>query len=145
MLVVDISPRTGEACVGDLMGLEAQAVGLAGLVVGACTGTPSTSGRSGCWCSASAPSRPAHCASTPALGRADLGSGGLWTVDAGDVALVDEDGALLCRVDRVGEVFDLAESIRDAERRQADRSEPGSCALRLASGHIWPPAPRIQR
>ncbi|MFE9201201.1 hypothetical protein [Micromonospora sp. NPDC007230] len=61
---------------------------------------------------------------------------GPWTVDAGDGALADEDGALVVPADRVGEVFDLAESIRDAERRQADRrwaGEPPSAQISLGA------------
>ena len=37
-----------------------------------------------------------------------------------DVVLADEDGAIFVPADRLEELFGLAESIRDTERRQAD-------------------------
>ncbi|MEU5790536.1 hypothetical protein ABZ754_22775 [Micromonospora purpureochromogenes] len=50
---------------------------------------------------------------------------GQQTVDAHDVVLGDDDGVLFVPAERVGELFDLAESIRDTERRQADLIRAG--------------------
>ena len=79
MLVVDNAGRPDEACVGDLVVLEAQRSAVAGD----------------------------------------------WTVDASDLVLGDDDGVLFVPAGRAGEVFTLAETIRDTERRQADQIRAG--------------------
>jgi hypothetical protein len=45
---------------------------------------------------------------------------GQWTVTRDDVVLGDEDGIAFIPADRVDELFTLAESIRDTERRQSE-------------------------
>jgi hypothetical protein len=52
VLVVDNGGRLDEACVGDLVVLEAQAAGLEGIVIWGCIATPLTYERSGCRSSA---------------------------------------------------------------------------------------------
>jgi hypothetical protein len=59
VLVVDNGGRLDEACVGDLVALEAQAAGLEGLVTGGCIATRLTYERSGCRSSAWERSPPA--------------------------------------------------------------------------------------
>src|SRR5215217_8139495 len=66
VLVVDHGGRLDEACVGDLVALEAQAAGLEGLVIWGCIATQLTYGRSGCRSSAWEPSQPARNASMSA-------------------------------------------------------------------------------
>src|SRR5215217_5973705 len=64
VLVVDNGGRLDEACVGDLVALEAQAAGLEGLVIcGACIATQLTCERSGCRSSAWEQPQPARNAS----------------------------------------------------------------------------------
>ncbi|MEU8261517.1 hypothetical protein AB0C02_12965 [Micromonospora sp. NPDC048999] len=58
---------------------------------------------------------------------------GRWQVGSDDVALADDDGVLFVPARRLGELFDLAESIRDLERRQADRIRAGE-SLRAQVG-----------
>ncbi|MCW3842562.1 RraA family protein [Micromonospora yasonensis] len=126
VLVVDNGGRTDEACVGDLVVLEAQTAGLAGLVVWGlhrdtvdirAVGLPVFS-------LGATPTGPQRLDRRPAeaLTSARVGE---WTVGPDDVALADDDGVLFVPADRVGDLFDLAESIRDTERRQADRIRAG--------------------
>jgi len=51
---------------------------------------------------------------------------GEHTVSIRDVALADDDGAVFVPDDRVAEILDVAEGIRDAERRQAERIRGGN-------------------
>jgi regulator of RNase E activity RraA len=57
-----------------------------------------------------------------ALSSATIGD---WTVTREDVVLADEDGVVFVPADRVGELFDLAESIRDTEHAQASAIRAG--------------------
>ncbi|MFU8854187.1 RraA family protein [Micromonospora sp. SL1-18] len=126
VLVVDNAGRTDEACVGDLVVLEAQAADLAGVVVWGlhrdtvdirAVGLPMFS-------LGATPTGPQRLDPRPAeaLTSAQVGH---WQVGPDDVALADEDGVLFVPAVRVGELFDLAESIRDVERRQAERIRTG--------------------
>lgn len=126
VLVVDNGGRLEEACVGDLVVLEARAAGLSGLLVWGlhrdtaeirAIGLPVFS-------LGSLPSGPQRLDPRPpgALSSATVGQ---WTVTAGDLVLADDDGALFLPTARAGEVLGLAESIRDTERRQAERVADG--------------------
>jgi regulator of RNase E activity RraA len=126
VLVVDNAGRIDEACVGDLIALEAQAAGLSGIVIwglhrdtadiqaiglpvfslGAIPAGPQR-----------LDPRPAH-----ALESARVGD---WTVTREDLAFGDEDGALFVPAASVSEVLAAAEAIRNTERRQADRIRAG--------------------
>ncbi len=61
--------------------------------------------------------RPEH-----ALEAATVGD---WTVSIDDLVFGDEDGVLFVPASRAGEILTLAETIRDTERRQADRIRDG--------------------
>ena len=126
VLVVDNAGRLDEACVGDLVVLEAQAAGLAGVVVWGlhrdtadivAIGLPVFS-------LGAIPTGPLRLGARPedALGSAAAGD---WTVDASDLVLGDDDGVLFAPADRAGDLFTLAETIRDTERRQADQIRAG--------------------
>lgn len=134
ILVVDNGGRADEACVGDLVVLEARAAGLAGLVVwGAhrdtadlvAVGLPVFS-------LGATPSGPLELDPRPA-GALEHARVGPFTVGPQDLALADDDGVLFVPADRAGELFDLAGSIRDIERRQADRIRAGE-SLRVQVG-----------
>ncbi|HET6293501.1 MAG TPA: RraA family protein [Kribbella sp.] len=127
VLVVDNGGRRDEACVGDLMALEAQAAGISGLVVWGlhrdtvdirAIGLPVYS-------LGSLPTGPLRLDSLPpdALEFANVGE---WTVTTADVVLGDDDGVVFIPADRTAELFDLAESIRDKEHRQAERIRSGT-------------------
>jgi regulator of RNase E activity RraA len=126
VLVVDNGGRRDEACVGDLVALEAKAAGVAGLVVWGlhrdtvditAIGLPVFS-------LGALPTGPLRLDPQPAdaLSSATIGD---WAVTREDVVLADEDGVVFVPADRVGELFDLAESIRDTEHAQADAIRAG--------------------
>jgi len=126
VLVVDNGGRRDEACVGDLVALEAAAAGIAGIVIWGlhrdtvditAIGLPVFS-------LGALPTGPLRLDPQPAdaLSRATIGE---WTVTREDVVLADEDGAIFVPADRVDELLGLAESIRDTEHRQADEIRRG--------------------
>ena len=120
ILVVDNHGRLDESCVGDLITLEAQGAGLAGIVIWGLNrdtveireiGLPVFS-------LGTLPTGPLHAADRPddALTAARVGE---LTVTSEDAVFGDEDGVLFVPLDRVDEVLTHAEQIRDTERRQA--------------------------
>ena len=126
VLVVDNGGRRDVACVGDLLALEAAAAGVVGIVIWglhrdtvdiAAIGLPVFS-------LGALPTGPLRLDPQPAdaLSTATIGD---WTVTRDDVVLADEDGAIFVPADRLEELFGLAESIRDTERRQADAIRAG--------------------
>ncbi|GII87898.1 demethylmenaquinone methyltransferase [Sphaerisporangium siamense] len=127
VLVVDNGGRVDEACVGDLVVLEARAAGLDGIVIWGlhrdtadilAIGLPVFSVGATSTGPLKLDARPGD-----ALDSATVGE---WTVGRADVALGDDDGVLFVPGDRVGELLTLAEKIRDTERRQAERIRSGS-------------------
>jgi 4-hydroxy-4-methyl-2-oxoglutarate aldolase len=117
ILVVDNGGRLDEACVGDLVALEAQAAGLGGIVIWglhrdtadiAAIGLPVFS----------LGSLPAG----PLIIRESVAS---WSVSRDDIVVGDEDGVLFLPAASAEEVFTTAETIRDTERRQADLIRAG--------------------
>lgn len=126
VLVVDNGGRLDESCVGDLVALEAQAAGLAGIVIWglhrdtadiSAIGLPVFSlGKVPTGPLSLNPRHPA------ALESATVGE---WTVGQADLVFGDDDGVLFVPADRAGEIFSLAEKIRDTERRQAERARSG--------------------
>jgi regulator of RNase E activity RraA len=126
VLVVDNGGRLDEACVGDLMALEAQAAGLSGIVIWGlhrdtadirAIGLPVFS-------LGSIPTGPQRLDERPADALV-LARIGTWTATRDDLVLADDDGVLLVPVAHAGEVFGLAEAVRDTERRQADQIRGG--------------------
>jgi regulator of RNase E activity RraA len=126
VLVVDNGGRVDESCAGDLAVLEAKAAGLSGVVIWGlhrdtadvrAIGLPVFS-------LGSLPTGPLRldARAADALESARVGE---WTVTPGDAVFGDDDGVLFVPVARVSEVLDLAETIRDTERRQADRIRAG--------------------
>ncbi|MFK4223449.1 RraA family protein [Streptomyces sp. NPDC019890] len=126
VLVVDNGGRLDEACVGDLVVLEAQAAGLAGIVIWGlhrdtadirAIGLPVFS-------LGAIPTGPLSLDARPdvALESARVGD---WTVSREDVVLGDDDGVLFVPTARAADIFTLAESIRDTERRQAEQIRAG--------------------
>jgi 4-hydroxy-4-methyl-2-oxoglutarate aldolase len=149
VLVVDNGGRLDEACVGDLVALEAAGAGLAGIVIWGlhrdtaelrAIGLPVFS-------LGALPAGPATAEpyAATALERARLGD---QEATADDVVVADDDGVLLVPVDRAAEVAAAAGSIRDVERRQAERMAAGESlraqtrfpeylAARAASGRTF--------
>lgn len=126
VLVVDNGGRLDEACVGDLVVLEAQAAGLEGIVIWGlhrdtddiqAIGVPVFS-------LGAISTGPLRLDVRPddAVESATVGD---WAVDRADLVLGDDDGVLFVPAARAGELFTLAEKIRDTERRQAERIRAG--------------------
>ena len=126
VLVVDNGGRLDEACVGDLVALEAQAAGLEGLVIWGlhrdtadirAIGLPVFS-------LGAIPTGPQRLDVRPqdALASATVGD---WAVGREDLVLGDDDGVLFVPAASAGGLFAVAETIRDTERRQAERVRAG--------------------
>jgi regulator of RNase E activity RraA len=126
VLVVDNGGRLDEACVGDLVVLEAQAAGLEGIVIWGLhrdtadirvIGLPVFS-------LGAIPAGPQRLDARPpdALAAAAVGE---WTVTGADLVLGDDDGVLFVPAARAAGLFTIAETIRDTERRQADQIRAG--------------------
>ena len=120
VLVVDNAARTDEACVGDLIVLEAQAAGLAGVVIWGlhrdtadilAIGLPVFS-------LGSCPAGPAspRPRSADALASAFVDE---WTVTSDDLMYADDDGVIAVPAARAVEVMSIAETIRTTEAGQA--------------------------
>ena len=126
VLVVDNGGRLDESCVGDLVALEVQTAGLEAIVIWGlhrdtadikAIGLPVFS-------LGAIPTGPQRLDVRPkdALESAVLGD---WTVSREDLIFADDDGVLVLPLARAGEVFTLAETIRDTERRQAEHMRAG--------------------
>ena len=126
VLVVDNGGRLDEACVGDLVVLEAQAASLEGMVIWGlhrdtadirAIGLPVFS-------LGAIPAGPQRLDARPpdALASAAVAQ---WTVTGADLVLGDDDGVLFVPAARAVELFTIAETIRDTERRQADQIRAG--------------------
>ena len=126
VLVVDNDGRTDEACVGDLTVLEAQAVGVAGLVVwGLHRDTPELLEIA----------MPVFSCGTNPLGPLRLDAQepdalefariGAHKITRDDAVFADDDGVVFVPLARVDEVLEAARSIRDVEREQARRIRDG--------------------
>lgn len=123
VLLIDNDGRTDEACVGDLVAIEARLAGVAGLVVWGChrdtdelavIGLPVFSLGP---CPASPAPRP-----VPGGNREAAGAFETW---AGDVAVGDCDGLVVVPSTMYQEVVDVAQTIVQAEQHQADAALNG--------------------
>jgi 4-hydroxy-4-methyl-2-oxoglutarate aldolase len=126
VLVVDNAGRVDEACVGDLVVLEAQAAGLAGLVIWGLhrdTADITTIGLP-VFSAGSCPAGPAspRPRAPDALDRASVDG---WTVTSDDMIFADEDGVIAVPTSRADEVLSIARTIRDTEAGQAKRIKAG--------------------
>jgi 4-hydroxy-4-methyl-2-oxoglutarate aldolase len=126
VLVVDNGGRLDQACVGDLVVLEAQAASLEGMVIWGlhrdtadirAIGLPVFS-------LGAIPAGPQRLDARPpdVLASAAVAQ---WTVTGADLVLGDDDGVLFVPAARAAELFTIAETIRDTERRQADQIRAG--------------------
>ncbi|RIX27731.1 RraA family protein [Amnibacterium setariae] len=125
VLVVDNAGRLDEACLGDLLVLEAAGAGLAGVVVWGLHRDTGDLRRIG----------------LPLLSVGALPTGplphhereqrddvrvGEWPVAAGDLVVADDDGVVLVDAASAEAVLAAARGIRDAERAQAERIAGGA-------------------
>jgi regulator of RNase E activity RraA len=126
VLAVDNGGRLDEACVGDLVALEAQAAGMAGMVIWGLHRDTADIREIGLpvFSLGAIPTGPLRLDSRAhdALASAVVGD---WAVNREDLVLGDDDGVLFLPSQQAEEIFTLAEKIRDTERRQAERIRAG--------------------
>jgi regulator of RNase E activity RraA len=126
VLVVDNDGRDDEACVGDLVTLEAQRAGLAGIVIwGLHRDSAELRGiRLPVFSQGHLPVGPQR-ASAPAPDALTSARCGDATVTSEDVVLGDDDGVLFFPAGRAADIAQTATAIRDTERAQAARMRLG--------------------
>lgn len=126
VLVVDNGGRIDEACVGDLVVLEARAAGLGGVVVwGLHRDTADIRAIDlPVFSMGSVPTGPLRLDGRAgnALEAAAVGE---WRVGRADVVFGDDDGVLFVPGEQAEDLLALAERIRDTERGQAERIRSG--------------------
>jgi regulator of RNase E activity RraA len=126
VLVVDNGGRTDESCVGDLTVLEAQAAGVAALVVwGLHRDTPELREIDvAVWSHGTLPLGPLRLdpQEEDALEWARVGN---HIVTRDDVVFADDDGVVFVPAARVDEVIETARMIGEVEREQARRIRAG--------------------
>ncbi|MGW7357737.1 RraA family protein [Streptomyces sp. NPDC054802] len=131
VLFIDNEGRTDEACVGDLVAIEARLAGVAGLVVWGCHRDSDELAVIRLPVFSLGP-----CPSSPTV-RPDTGGEAERTfpVEAGDIAVGDSDGLVVVPVGIHSEVADVARTIVVAEQRQAEQALRG---VSLREQLAWP-------
>jgi regulator of RNase E activity RraA len=126
VLVVDNGGRLDEACVGDLVALEAQAAGMEGMVIWGlhrdtadirAIGLPVFS-------LGAIPTGPLRLDARPS-GALESAAVGHFSVTRDDLVLGDDDGVVFIPSRQAEEIFALADTIRATEQRQAERIRAG--------------------
>ena len=126
VLVIDNAGRLDEACVGDLMVLEAANAGLAGIVIWGLHRDTAEVREIGLpvFSLGSMPTGPLR--NDPRAPDAlDAATIGAWTVTRDDMVFADDDGVLFVPSAALKGVVSAAEAIRDTEVSQADRMRAG--------------------
>ncbi|MFH9404460.1 RraA family protein [Streptomyces sp. NPDC017638] len=121
VLFIDNGGRTDEACMGDLVAIEARLAGMAGLVVWGCHRDTDELALIRLPVFSLGP-----CPSSPTL-RPDTGdtTGQPFPFEPGDVAVGDSDGLIVIPAKTYSEVVDVARTIVAAEQRQAEKALHG--------------------
>lgn len=126
VLVVDNQGRRDEACVGDLMTLEAAGAGLAGIVIWGLHRDSAEIREIGLpvFSQGSLPTGPLRLdpRADDALVAATIGE---WTITRDDLVFADDDGVLFVPASAAEDVLLAAERVRDTERAQAEKSRGG--------------------
>ena len=126
IMVIDNNGRMDEGCIGDLTALEAQACGLAGIIVWGChrDTTDLRKIRFPVFSLGAFPAGPRRldARDSNSLESARFGD---VVVNAGDAVFADADGVLFVPIPKVEEVISAARAIYHAERRQAEAIRSG--------------------
>jgi regulator of RNase E activity RraA len=126
VLLADNGGRTDEACIGDLVTLEAARAGLAGIVIWGFNRDSAEIRRIGLPVFSlgqlSAGPRRDDRRPEDSLGSADLGD---HAVTADDVIYADDDGVVVVPVSELTEIERIARQIFETERAQADQARSG--------------------
>ena len=127
VLVIDDNGRRDQACIGDLVAGEAKLAGLAGILVWGChrdtqeiraLGLPVFSFGAFPSGPRTASERDPHALTSARVGDV--------VVDAGDVVVADDDGAIFLPADKVREIAAAARTIREREHQQAELLAAGN-------------------
>jgi regulator of RNase E activity RraA len=126
VLVIDNEGRRDEACVGDLMTLEAAGAGLAGIVIWGLHRDTAEIREIGLpvFSQGSMPTGPLRLdpRADDALDAATFGD---WTITRDDIVFADDDGVLFVPASAVENVLLAAEKVRDTEYAQGEKSRGG--------------------
>ena len=126
ILVVDNAGRMDEACVGDLIALEARQAGIAGIVIwGLHRDTPELIEIGlPVFSLGATPTGPLRLdpRETEALVSARVGA---WTLTRDDLVMADENGVLFVPASMALELAEMARGVRETEHRQADAMRQG--------------------
>lgn len=120
ILVIDNQGRKDEGCIGDLTVLEAQAFGIAGMIVWGChrdTGELIEIGFP-VFSNGTCPFGPLRedQQESEILPTAQFGT---IKVESGDIVFADDDGVIFAPDQEIENLLSMAEEIKEAERRQA--------------------------
>ena len=130
VLVVDNGGRLDEACVGDLMALEASRAGLSGIVIWGLNRDSADLReiRLPVFSLGALPMRPQR-AATDESDPFTSANCGDHTLSASDFVVGDDDGVIFVALEHAEEVAQAAVGIRDAERQKAVQMRGGKSLL----------------